>query len=310
MVLYVAIKQVKSIFNTIIQFLQKDAFRGDFSYQTNKTGLLVLISVFFILFFFKPFGISQISQTEQWVLITGYALCSFIGYSITTTIFSPYSKKKWTNFMEIYTYFTCFLVIAILIYGYTLLCYNVFFPETLNIYISDIHSHQLFFKILIHTFIGGFIIYRLLLMYDMLDSYKKPSETANLVNKKYHLKKNTGSLNFSGKNKNEHITLERDTFICIKSEGHYIKIYYLCPKSYQVKYMFLRNTMKEIENQTADYSYIYRCHKSFFINLDFLNSVIGNSNRTHVYLEHFSDAIPVSKSKISYIKDKRLRRVI
>lgn len=309
------IEQVKNIFYSFILFLQKDAFRGAFSYQTNKTGLLVLISVFFILIFYKPFDIGQTNHMVQCILIIGCAVCSFIGYSITITIFSPYNKKKWTNFQEIYTYFTCFLLTSILIYGYTIFCYNFLFSiilniKSLNVESLNLQTQQHFWNILFHTFIGGFIIYRLLRMYDMLDSYKKPSDVQYIDNKKYYLKNNHSPLRFFGKNKNEHITLEKDTFICIKSEGHYIKIFYLCPKNHQVKYMFLRNTMKEITNQTNDYSYIYRCHKSFFINLNLLNSVIGNSNKTHIYLEHFSDAIPVSKNKISYIKDKRLRRVI
>ena len=84
-------------------------------------------------------------------------------------------------------------------------------------------------------------------MYDLLNSYKNQDTAQHRLTEKHYINKNRGSLTFIGK-KNEHITLERDTFICIKSEGHYIKIYYLRTKNYQIKYMFLRNAMIEIEN--------------------------------------------------------------
>lgn len=296
--------------NKIILFLRKETHRGILSYRTNRASLFTLISVFFVLFFFKPFGLADFKPIVHRFLIVGYSVCAFIGYCTIITIFSPYNRNKWTKFLEICTYFACFLFVTILIYVYTLFCFKIIFPKVLKIETLGIRTNHLFYKIFFYTNIIGFIIYRLFLMYDILHSYKNLSKISRFNTKKFYQKKNGNHLKFFGKNKNEHITLETDTFICIKSEGHYIKVYYMCPKSNQVKNMVLRNTMKEIENQTINYSFIYRCHKSFIINLDFLNSVIGNSNRTHIYLEHFSDAIPISKNKISFIKDRSLKKVI
>lgn len=295
------------MFKKISSFSQEEAFRGILSYNTNITAFLVLILVFCFLFFFKPFELSWYSTKVQLVLVTGYAVCSFIGYSLAVTIFTPYNRTKWTRLLELCTCLTCFFIVWILVYGYTIFCLEVLFPHILDIEDSGVRPENLFVRTFVYTISTGGLIYSLIHMYDVLHSYKKSSckiVARNLYNKGYHPKKKSNRVKFTGKNKNEHVELEVDVFICIKSEGHYIRLYYLCNKSDQVKFYFLRNTMKEIENQTINHSFIYRCHKSFFINLNFLNSVIGNSNKTHVYLRYFSNKIPVSKSKISYLKDK------
>ena len=175
--------------NRIILFLRKETHRGILSYKTNKASLLTLISVFFVLFFFKPFGLSDFKPVVQQFLITGYSICAFIGYCTIITIFSPYNKNKWTKFHEISTYFTCFLFITILIYVYTLFCFKIIFPKVLKIETLGIRANHLFYKIFFYTNIIGFIMYRLFLMYDLLHSYKNQSKIFNLNTKKIYLKK-------------------------------------------------------------------------------------------------------------------------
>lgn len=292
---------------TFIRFLKKDAFRGNLSYRTNKTAFFISFLVVFILFFFKPFGIEQLDNlAEQSFLIIGYAICSIIGYSVAITLFSPYNKSKWTRLHEIGTYFTCIFIIWLLIYVYSVFCFKILFYEILDNSSGNYELEGFFLKSFYYTSGVGILIFTIIYMYDLSTShgdFDVKSKDLSFDHKTRPLKINRKTLIFNGKNKNEQLILEEGSFICIKSEGHYVRIYYLCVKTDQLKYMFLRNTMKEIENQVINSSFVYRCHNSFFINLNYLKSIIGNSNKSHLYLKHFSDAIPISKSKISYIKE-------
>lgn len=293
--------------NKISTYLKKESPRGVLSNNTSRISVVVITSVFSILLFFKPFGIDDFKPLVQWYLIIGFTACSFIGYSTIITIFSPQSKNSWTNLHEITTLIFSFLLIAVLIYGYTLFLFTLFFPKVLEIETLDLDVTSIFLKILFYTFCIGFIIYRGSKMYEMLHMYKNQSQALNFDNPTLFSKRNNSLLNLLGKNKNERLTLMTNDLICIKSEGHYIRVYYLGEKNNEVKHSILRSTMTEIERQTADYSYIYRCHKSFFINFNYIKSIIGNSNKAHAYLEHYAHKVPVSKSKIAYMKSRRLR---
>lgn len=291
---------------TFTQFLKKDAFRGNLSYRTNKTAFFISFLVVFILFFFKPFGIEQLGNlAEQSFLIIGYAICSIIGYGIAITLFSPYNKSKWTRLHEIVTYFTCAFFIWLLIYAYSIFCFKILFYE-MGIASGNYVLEGFFLKSFYYTYGVGILIFSIIYLYDLSTSprdFVAKKKDLSFNHKKRSSKVNSKTLIFTGKNKNEQLTIEAGAFICIKSEGHYIRIYYLCVKTNQLKYMLLRSTMKEIEKQIINSPFIYRCHNSFLINLHYLKSMIGNSNKTHLYLKHFSDAIPVSKSKISYLKE-------
>ena len=292
---------------TFTQFLKKDAFRGNLSYRTNKTAFLISFLVVFILFFFKPFGLDQLNNfSELSFLIIGYAICSIIGYSVAITLFSPYNKTQWTRLHQIGTYFTCVFFIWLLIYAYSIFCFEILFYEIIENPSGGYPIEGFFLKTFYYTYGVGILIFGIIYLYDLSTSpgdFVTTKKDLSFNLKKRSPKINSKTLIFNGKNKNEQLTIEAGAFICIKSEGHYIRIYYLCDKTNQLKYMFLRSTMKEIENQTINSSLIYRCHNSFLINLNHLKSMIGNSNKSHLYLKHFSDAIPISKSKISYIKE-------
>ena len=298
---------LKSMFTAFIRFLKKDAFRGNLSYRTNKTAFFISFLVVFILFFFKPFGIEQLNNlAEQSFLIIGYAICSIIGYSVAITLFSPYNKSKWTRLHEIGTYFTCVLIIWLLVYVYSIFCFKILFYEILDKPSGNYEIEGFFIKSFYYTFGIAILVFPIIYMYDLSTSPKDldiKTVDLSLNHGTRSSRVNHKTLVFNGKNKNEQLTIEEGSFVCIKSEGHYIRIYYLCPRTNELKYMFLRSTMKEIENQTINSSFVFRCHNSFFINLNYLKSTIGNSNKSHLYLTYFSDPIPISKSKISFIKE-------
>ncbi|MDO5978129.1 LytTR family transcriptional regulator DNA-binding domain-containing protein [Flavivirga spongiicola] len=296
---------MKFTINRIVAFLKKEAIIGELAHNTRKVFLMIIGIVFCLLFFFKPFSINLLLIKTQLIITIGSSILAGVGYVLAISIFMPFNKKKWTVFLEISTVMTTLFFVWLLIYVFLILCSKVNLPVPFHINEPFVPPENFFFKTLIYTLGTGTLVYIILHMYNVIKFNNGGNKIENntytgFINKN-NLNKKT--LNLIGKNKDENLVINSDCFICAKSEGHYIKVYYLCGKSKRFNSSILRNTMKNIDNQTVDFENIYRCHNSYFLNLDFLTSVIGNSNKAHAYLKHYSPKVPISKNKIEYLKE-------
>ncbi|GAA4278573.1 hypothetical protein GCM10022259_32980 [Aquimarina mytili] len=83
----------------------------------------------------------------------------------------------------------------------------------------------------------------------------------------------------------------------IKSWNNYIEVFYT--KNNEVVSSLLRNTMNNINAILVEYPFIIRCHRSYLINTNKIQSVAGNSRGYQLSVEGVGDKIPVSRSKIS-----------
>jgi len=295
----------KFILNKVYFFFKKEAILGELAHNTRKFFFIIIVLVFSLLFFFKPFLLNLLLIKTQLILSIGCSILAAMGYIIAISIFMPFNKKKWTVLMEFTTVMTAFFFGWLLIYGYLMICFKVNLPEPFIINEPIVIPENFFYKTLFYTLGTGSFVYIILYMYNIIkfDNGKNIFETNisnNILNETY---KNPKTLKLNGKNKNEQLIINRNDFICAKSEGHYIKVYYLHHKSQRVNNYVLRNTMKNFEHSIIDYNTLYRCHKSFFININYLKSIIGNSNKSHIYIKHYPNRIPISKHKIKYLKD-------
>lgn len=285
-------------------YFTKKAVIGELTFNIRKTFVYVIIIVFSLLFYFKPFSLSLLSIKTQLILISGCSLLGGLGYIISISLLMPIKTMKLTKLRVVTIVLTNFIFAWLMIYGFLMLCFNVNLPEPFSIKEPILIPKNFFYKTLFYTLGTGSFTYLLLYMYNMIKSevnveVKNKSDIIPTDN--FHSDGKIISL--FGKNINEYLTLNSNNFIFAKSEGHYIKLYYLCNKNLQLNKYVFRNTMTNLEHMTINCSSIYRCHKSFFINLDFLISIVGNSNKSQVYIKHSPYKIPVSKQKINYLRE-------
>lgn len=105
-----------------------------------------------------------------------------------------------------------------------------------------------------------------------------------------------------GRNKNEILRIPSHRLICLKSEGHYIKIVHLAGEKQELKITVFRNTLKEMELQTVTLPSAFKCHKSYIINLNMVRSIRGKAQQSYLYLRHLDDPIPISPAKIGVLR--------
>ena len=102
-------------------------------------------------------------------------------------------------------------------------------------------------------------------------------------------------------NTNEHVTLEISDLLYIEAVGNYVKVCQLCDK--EVHTTMLRATMKQMEDALQAYPMIVRCHRAFMVNLGQVEQISSNSRAMQLVMRHGDDAIPVSRSNVSKLKE-------
>ena len=287
---------------SVNSFLKEEIAIGNLTVY--RIALYIFLLVSFLLLVFKPFGLSLLDTLPILVLTLGYGIVSVLGYGLIIFIVKPSKKEKWTRLQDILTYTASFFLIWLFVYVYTLLCINVIFPRWPPFYNLSIPNY-LFIKTFIYTIGTGYFIYFILHLYDLLYYYHKKDEYNMSLKqcKEHNSKKLNSIILLRGKNEDESISLHKGLFVCIRSRGHYIKVFYLSKNNsgYTLKNKIFRASLKEVEFQTSHIKSIYRCHNSYIINLDHLKSIYGNIHKAYLYILHYPESIPISKNKIAYL---------
>ena len=106
-------------------------------------------------------------------------------------------------------------------------------------------------------------------------------------------------LNLTGST-NEHVTLKISDLLYIEAVGNYVKVCQLHDGEAQTN--MLRATMKQMEDALQAYPMIVRCHRAFLVNLGQVEQ-ISNSRAMQLVMRHIHDAIPVSRSNVTRLKE-------
>ena len=104
---------------------------------------------------------------------------------------------------------------------------------------------------------------------------------------------------------NETVMLQVSDLLYIEAVGNYVKVYHL--RDGAVRADMLRATSKQIEEELRDYPMIVRCHRAFLVNLAQIDQVIYKSGSMQLVMKLCPESIPVSRSKISLIKEAILK---
>ena len=100
---------------------------------------------------------------------------------------------------------------------------------------------------------------------------------------------------------NESVSLDITNLLYIEAVGNYVKVCQLLDGN--VKTDLLRATSKQMEENLQAYPLIVRCHRAFLVNLGQVEQIVSNSRTMQLVMKHGHDAIPVSRSNMSQIKE-------
>lgn len=103
-------------------------------------------------------------------------------------------------------------------------------------------------------------------------------------------------------NNETHLTLEPSAICAIEAMQNYVMVYYWDSKTQTYAQEIIRCTMAKAAELIAATS-LFRCHRSYFVNLQKINSVSGNAQGLKLAVDGITDKeIPVSRTFVKPFK--------
>jgi len=258
-----------------------------------KLSLLVGFFVFFFLYVFQPaksmfsYDAMNISSAIIYGGITFMVM--FFFYHVLLLWFpSIFVEEKWTLLKGIIQHLLMFLVITIFNF-----LFSIIGKETLEVnYLILDFLRLLMITMSIAIFPTIAIIFYN--QYNLLKQYLVETESINKVlQNKENLNENVILI---GEGKNEKFNLTIDDLFFIQSQGNYIEIFLKNAEN-----IVLRSSLIKINHQISS-NQIYKCHRSYLVNLSHVKNVTGNAQGLRLHFEGIEESVPVSRSLTSEIK--------
>lgn len=288
----------------MFEFLKKPYPYYSFSFRDVYSNFLIGCFVAFFLIVFQPFGVS-IWQTEYKLLkLIGFGFVSFICPLIFRLISTSVLKNKnpeetWMVWKE-----TLALLLVLLFIAFGNLCYGNL------IRISHINFQELVLALAATLLLGLFPIaanvalkYNRFVALNQKDAELMEAEVLDFQHRteiESPTKKDTpeisiqDSLILIAENDKDKMELKPEDLLFIESADNYSNVVFY--RNSKINKQLLRGSLKRIESQIA-FPFIVRCHRSYIVNLKFINHIKGNAQGYRIEFKiDLDDTIPVSRN--------------
>lgn len=265
--------------------MKRDAFFGLF------------LSVFLMVF--TPFGLDVFAY-DRFYIILGYGLVSYvmitlndlIGYKLMPHVFR---ESDWKVYHQmVWGIWHLFLLgVGNLTYGYLVGAFPLTLYSFLKIELYVLASAiipVMGITILRQNYLLKQNINRAeVINSDIQENKSHPAEPVN------HL------VRFAAENNKDYFEVNPSSIISISSQDNYVEFVFKNGNKIQKK--LLRSTLGNIEEMLAGNPGFFRCHRANIINLNRIESVVGNSQGYRIRMEGLNELIPVARPKSRALKD-------
>ncbi|MGB5377510.1 LytTR family transcriptional regulator DNA-binding domain-containing protein [Muriicola sp.] len=285
-------------FSSIKKFLQTPYpfyFRGR---SLLYFGLIIFFLALFFNYFFLPFNVNSAEHKMDyfWICVLHSLMPMLILLLMYPYIhFSPSLDEHWTIGKEL-----VFLSVFLLLIGIgQFLIRDLIFDNPNNWswgYLREEVSNTFLVGILLVGLIVSVNFNRLNARYikeaNFLEHSRQVFKTSNQI----------GIVPIETQVKMDRFDLEVDQFLYAKAEGNYLILYMYTGND--LLQLLKRITIKEFEQQVSTIGQIVRTHRSYIVNLSFLEHVKGNAQGYQLTLQHSSNTIPVSRNMIPKLESR------
>ena len=266
----------------------------------NRWKIILPISVFVCLFMvvFQPFGLNDYSGPNKYFTLGGYRLVTLLVllfdlYLIPTLLPGLLKEETWTVWKEL-----LFLLWILFSIGLANLFYTSFFFH-LRLSLTNIVIVQLF------TLSIGIIPITILTIVKQNYLNRRNRISADQlsagIGHRQHPQATGSQVLFASDNGKDEIRVAIPDLLVVDSEGNYITISYLLDGKPQS--VLLRNTLSYAEKVVSSNPVVFKCHRSYLVNLDQITKVNGNSQGYRLIIPGVSIEIPVSRGNSTRLKE-------
>jgi len=266
-----------------------------------KTALGFGVFVFLFLWIFQPFQIHLLDRPLIWVTL-GFGLVTF-GTMVFLNVLIPmvmpgiFREETWTVGKEL-----CSTMVHITVIGFM----NFLFFSYYCVGFFLIDAVWWFQGV---TLAVGIIPVSVIVLLKENRDRRKFEASAAEINKNIqpntdekHRSESTGWLTLTSQTSDENLTIFPVQLYYIKAADNYVEVYF--EDKGQVSRRILRNTLKAIDQHLESHPDLFRCHKSYLVNLSHVHHLSGNAQGYKLHLQQVEEPIPVSRQHNESIKNR------
>jgi hypothetical protein len=266
-------------------------FNDDLSYNS-KIVFFISIVVLGFLWLFQPFNISQLPARPKLYLIAGLSIVTFLSLSFHLLLlpsFFPkfFASSKWNIRKEIL--WDVWILFTILV-SYFLL------NNTLGVL-------KFGFDLVVKLVLVAVIPITLVIVLNhnkMLRAHLKVADELSKKMKEHKLLQDK-VVYFNSDYQKDSLAVKVSLLLFIRSANNYIEVYW--KESEAIKSQMIRCSLLYAENLLKEYKFMVKCHRSYLVNINFLDRIEGNSQGYKLFIENISFPIPVSKPSVAKLQE-------
>lgn len=266
-------------------------FSEDLKHNT-KIIFFISIGVFAFLFLFQPFDISTLEVRQRYYLISGLSVVTFLALVFNLLVLPSlipkmFSSSHWNVKKEIlWNVWILFTIGA----GYFLL--NNF----LDVLKFD-------FSLVIKLVLTAVIPISILIIVNYNKILRIHSKLADELSKK--LKENKSIQDkivyFNSDYQKDSLAIKVNLLMVVRSANNYIEIFW--KEGDAIRNQLVRSSMMAAEETLREHKFIIKCHRSYIININYIEKIEGNSQGYKLFIENLNFPVPVSKSSVDRLKE-------
>lgn len=266
------------------------------------------IFVFLFLLVFRPFNMNVLPERVIWFNCAVFGLvtfvCIFLLDSLLPIFFPDYFKESnWTTGKQIFNVLVVLFCIGV--------ANSLLFPLLFGAQFNWTN----FWRAQFITCLVGLLPIAMFTLYRQNIWLRQFRKEAALLQEKLEDKKKveiteTASIpapqliTFAGDNSNEKLSVEDHHLVYLESASNYVKVFF--EKNGRLNYTIIRSTMKKVEEVLQDHTMFFRCHRTYIINLDKIESVEGNAQGYKIKITGSEERLPVSRNLNKEFSDRLL----
>jgi hypothetical protein len=252
----------------------------------------ISVGVPLFLLLLQPFNIGLLPERDKYLLIIGFGVITFLSLSlyllILPSLFPKYlTSSKWNVKKEIF--WNLWILFTILT-GYFLYC------KTLEVLKFD-------FNLVIKLILTAIIPITALIIINQNRMLRSRLKFANDINKKLQDHKSIQDkiIYFNSDYQKDSLAIKINALLVIRSANNYIEVFW--KEGELIKNQMVRCSMAYAEDLLKEHKFIVKCHRSFIVNINYIDRFEGNVQGYKLYYENIDFPIPVSKNFASKLQE-------
>jgi len=259
-----------------------------------KSSIVVFLIILLFLLMFKPFGVYDPELKMHYFFICflhalAPAIILFVYFGVLNYFRKTKNQTEWTLLEE----FIQIGALLVLIGTASFLMRDLLYNNPNN------WSWNYFFEEIRNCFVAGIFFYFFLRLSTFYFESKKGSPFVlqftplTVKPEKTVLKSN---IFITTQVKQDDFLLDMDQLLFAKADGNYIEL--TKSNGHQMTTEVKRISLTQFETQITDYPHLFRCHRTYLVNMYKIKQVAGNSQGYVLSFKETDIKIPVSRKQI------------